>query len=558
MKKRLISILSLALAFTLVACGGGTKTQAPKDGAETASAGGEQVHNTWYIEEPTTLNSAQGSDVSSYSLLLNIMEPLVRSVESEDGKVTIEPAGAESWETSEDGLTWTFKIREGNTWTNGDPVTAKDYAFGIQTALDPERGAGGMGWMLDTIEGYAETVAGTKSGYETGVKAVDDYTLEIKLSRPTSYFIQLAATRPMLPIHQAKYEENAQNYGAELNTIEQCGPFTMTDWTHQTEVKLVKNENYWDKDKVNLSKVSWRIMTDETTRYNAFLNGEIDGVNTDKKEWEDKFNAMGNVINKKFASPSLTYLFFNTEVKPFNNPKVRLAISAAFDRQEFVDSILNGVGFPAYGWVTPAITTAEGVEYRQAVPAQLEKIIKEVGDPKALLEEGLKEEGMTIEQFQPRFDIGGTSASMREWGDYYINVFQTKLGVNINLSLNEWSAFSDQVQQGNYEIGQMAWFADYNDPYTMLSLLQSETDGIMTKWKNPEYDKLVEEAVNEKDPQKQLDLYSQAEEIALREAPVLPIFFTQVNNFRYDYVKGLAYNNFATQGLKYVDTSARP
>lgn len=561
MKRRLVALI-MAMAMLLAACSGGntavTEGATPPEDptastteatSEAGGEAGEQYLNTWYQEEPTSLNSTKGSDASSYNILLNIQEPLVRSVEKEDGTLEITPAGAESWETSEDGLTWTFKIREGNKWTNGDPVTANDYAFGITKSVSNEFYSEGMGWLMDCIEG-ANTEA-------PAVKAVDDNTLEIKLVRPTSYFLNLASTRPMLPIHQATYEAHPENYGTEIDTIEQCGPFVATEWTHQTEIKMVKNENYWDKDNVNLDKVSWRIINEENTRYNAFLNGEIDTVGTNKMEWEEKFKAIENVTQKTYPGSSMTYFFFNTEAKPFNNAKVRRAFSAAFDRQEAVDGLLNGVGVPAYGWVTPGITNQAGEEYRTVVVDPFKEVLDKVTDPKALLEEGLQEEGMTLAEFQPKFGIGGTSTDVRQWGDYYIARLNQVLGVNVDLSLNEWSAFSSQVNAGDFQIAQMGWFPDYNDPYHMMSLLLSDVNGVMTKYNNPEYDKLVDEASMEQDPAKQTDLYKQAEILLAEDSPVIPMWFAVNNTFRYDYVKGMAYSPFATQGLRYIDTSAR-
>lgn len=577
--KRKLLVLLMAMVMIFTACSGGSNNEvvetppedptatteevadaadgtdtaeAPEanDGESTTATAGGQYLNTWYQEEPTTLNSAKGSDASSYEILKNIQEPLIRLVEQEDGTLEITPAGAESWETSEDGLTWTFKIREGNNWTNGDPVTAKDYEFGIKTSLIPANYSEGMGWLLDVIEG-----ANTE---EPKVVATDETTLEITLVRPTGYFLSLASLRPMLPIHQGAYEANPENYGAEVDTIEMSGPFKVTEWTHQTELKLERNENYWDAANVPLDNISWRIINEENTRYNAFLNNELDTVGTTIAEWEEQFKAIDNVEQNTFPGPSMTYFFFNTEAKPFNNPKVRLAFSAAFNREEAVAGLLNGIGIPAYGWVTPAITNGEGKEYREVVKDPFKEVLDAVEDPRALLEEGLAEEGMTIEEFNPRFDIGGTSTQMREWGDYYIATIQNALGVELNLSLSEWSAFSAQVNEGDFEIAQMGWFADYNDPYHMMSLLLSDVNGVLTRYSNPEYDALVQEAVKEEDPVKQTELYEEAELMLAEESPVIPMWFAINNIFRYDYIDGMAYNPFNTQGLRYVDTSARP
>ena len=583
-KKSLILILATALALT--ACNGGQENNAPTqegtqqeagenseniEGAEHGATGAkdeqkeagemdaEQTLNTWEQEDPTSLNSAIGSDRSSFRILTNVMEPLVRQIENtDDSSITTEPAGAESWEVSEDGLTWTFKIREGMKWSNGDPLTAKDYEFGITRSLDKEDGAGGMGWMLDCIKGATDSMAGKIKTDEVGVKAVDDTTLEITLNQETPYFLQLCSTRPTLPINQKVFEEHGENYGTAIDKIEFSGPFIITEWTHQTGLKLEKNPEYWDVENVHYETVDWRILEEETTRMNAFLNGEIDNVGTNIAEWQQQFQQLDNVFQREVKQPAVDYLFFNTEKTPFNNPKVRLAFSLAIDREEAIQAVYNGVGVPSYGLVMHGITMDEK-EYRQEVAGPIQALYDKHPDPKALLVEGLEEEGLGSDPgaLSVTLEFGGTSEKMKEIGDYLLNVFAEKLGVNVNVKLNEWTAFSSQVQDGNFEIGYMAWFADYNDPYHMLSLMLTDTDGLNTRWSNDEYDKLIQEGLSSKDPAERLAKYGEAESILSEESPVIPILNAISNTFRYDYVYGWQTSEFSTQGLKYGFTSGR-
>lgn len=583
-KKKFLPLL-LVLALGLGACGNKTE-EAPEDNTEqTVDAGemdnkddnqpdaeapaiegnsdqkeagekdAEQYLNTFYVEEPTTLNSALNSDASSWALLKNLMEPLVRNVENvETGELTAEPAAAESWEVSEDGLTWTFKIREGMKWSDGDPVTAKDYEFGIRTALDSTTGAGGMGWLLDVLEGYDEN--GGDNAKES-VTATDDYTLEFKLKTPTPFFLQLASTRPTLPIKQSAYEEFGDKYGAEAANFVGNGPFIITDWVHQTEVKLEKNPEYWDADNVYLENVNWRIINEEATMMNAFQTGEIDSVSTNKAEYQAQFAAKPDVIHKTVNRPSVDFMFFNTEKAPYNNPKVRLALSLAIDREEAIQAIYHEVGKPAYGFVMHGVNTDEGEEYRSVVEGPLKALQAEHADPKALLEEGLAEEGMTIDEFQANLDFGGVNEDSKRIGDYMINTFQDKLGVNLNVNMNEWAAFNDQIKNGSFDIGYMAWFADVNDPYHMLSLMLSGNDGIHTGWENEEYDKLVEEGLASNDPAERLKKYEEAETILSEESPVIPMLYAERNSFMYDYLYGWQLSEFSSQGMKYQFTSGR-
>ena len=583
-KKKFLPLL-LVLALGLGACGNKTE-EAPEDNTEqTVDAGemdnkddnqpdaeapaiegnsdqkeagekdAEQYLNTFYVEEPTTLNSALNSDASSWELLKNLMEPLVRNVENvETGELTAEPAAAESWEVSEDGLTWTFKIREGMKWSDGDPVTAKDYEFGIRTALDSTTGAGGMGWLLDVLEGYDEN--GGDNAKES-VTATDDYTLEFKLKTPTPFFLQLASTRPTLPIKQSAYEEFGDKYGAEAANFVGNGPFIITDWVHQTEVKLEKNPEYWDADNVYFENVNWRIINEEATMMNAFQTGEIDSVSTNKAEYQAQFAAKPDVLHHKVNRPAVDFMFFNTEKAPYDNAKVRLAFSLALDREEAILGAYNEVGIPGYGFVMHGINTDQGEEYRSVVEGPIKALQEKYPDPKALLEEGLAEAGMTLDEFQANLDFGGVNEDTKKTGDYLINSFQEKLGITINVNMNEWAAFNDQIQNGSFDIGYMAWFADFNDPYHMLSLMLSGNDGVHTGWENKEYDKLVEEGLMSKDPAERLKKYEEAETLLSEEAPVIPIIYGERNSFIYDYLYGWQLSEFSTQGMKYQFTSGR-
>lgn len=591
LKKKLLA-LSLVLALGLTACGGddaGDDTEAETPEVSDTTTGGDeetdeteaegednggessltsqpepgekdadQYFNTFTVEEPTTLNSAQGSDKSSFAVLTNIMEPLVRQVEdTKTGQLEIQPAAAESWETSDDQLTWTFHLRDGMKWSNGDPLTANDYEFGMKRALDVTDGAGGMGYLLSCIENANESMTGDVDTEEVGVTAVDDTTLEIKLVRETPYFLQLLSTRPTLPIHQATFEELGDSYGQEAEGLVTCGPFNITSWTHQSNMDFEKNPDYWDAENVYFDKVSQRIISEETTYMNAFLNGELDQISTTDAEWEEQFKAKEDVFLQLIKNPAVDYMFFNTEEKPYNNAKVRRAISAAINREESISAVYNDVGVPAYGLVMHGIAY-EGEEWRQIVPTEeLEAIIKEGDDPKALLEEGLKEEGMTPDEFTLNLEFGGTSQEMVEMGDYFIQSLEETLGTTVTVQTNEWAAFSDKVQNGDFQLGYMAWFADYNDPYHMLELMLSDVDGLQCNWESEEYDKLIEEALTTTDSQERLEKYTEAEKIIAEESPVIPILNSVKQTFRYEYLYGWQNSQFSTQGWKNMYTSGR-
>lgn len=224
MKKKMIAIiLAGAMAFSLAACGGGdeksSKSDVTVDGNQLDA---DQYYNTYMSADPTTLDSVKGNDTYSWSVLLNIMEPLTR-MDEQDGENVRVPAGAESWESNEDGTVWTFKLND-NKWSDGEPVTAEDYVYGIKRTLDPDSGSLNS-YLITCIKNGKAVNNGEMSVDELGVKAIDDKTLEITLEQPTPYFLSLTDTRAMLPQRQDIVEKYGDTYGAEASNIVCNGPF---------------------------------------------------------------------------------------------------------------------------------------------------------------------------------------------------------------------------------------------------------------------------------------------------------------------------------------------
>lgn len=564
MKKILLTLL-LVTALVFTACGGndapgtgettpeettGTETESESESAEIVPG---QYLNTYLVSEPTTLDPSKGADTYSNSILTNILEPLVRLEENEDGSVEVTPAGAENYEVSEDGLTHTFTIRAGNKWHDGQEVTAEDYAYGIKRSLNPETGSP-YSFLLTMIKNAPAVLDGTMGVDDLGV-TVDGNKLIVELERMTPYFSQIAYQRVMMPQRADLVEQHGQAYGAEPQFSN--GPYKIDSWTHNAEIILSKNENYWDAANVQLEKVTLKIIQDENTIYNAFDVGEIDNVGSNRPEWRERFEAKDNVTHKAIVNPQTFFLFFNTQDEVFKNDKVRLAFSSAIDREDLANVIFDGVMTPAYGWIPPQIT-AGAEQYRDQVEEPL-KALMEGKDPKELLVEGLTELGMDPDpaNLTVTISLGGADQFFRDYAEYLGNTFNTKLGVTAESDLNQWEIFDGKVQEGNFQMGYMAWGADYNDPSSMLGLFDSKNAAIATGWVNEEFDKLIADAASETDEATRLDLFKQAEQLLIEEAPVSPVVFPGSNVYRYDYYTGIGYNPFDTTGLKNGSTAGR-
>lgn len=562
--KRILAVmLAGAMMLSMAACGGESKEEsAAQPSAEQKTIDGnvldaEQYFNGYIDSEPTTLDSVVGNDQYSGSVLTNTMEPLTRLAEK-DGKNIREGAGAESWESNEDGTVWTFHLRD-NNWSDGQPVKAQDYVYSIVRTLTPETGSPNS-YLITCVKNANAVLAGEMDPSELGVKAIDDKTVEFTLEQPTPYFLSLTDTRVMMPQRQDIVEQYGESYGAEASNLVYNGPFKLESWMHNSELVLVKNDQYWDKDNVNLQTINYKIMNDENTIFNSFTNGSIDSCSCGTPEWMEKFKAMDNVEYLHYVSPAIRYNFYNTKDELFQNANIRNAFTLALDREDIVNTIYFGTMSPAYSWVPDGVSTGEQGIYRAQVEEPL-KAMYETADPKELLLKGMEELGLGSDPstLEVTFSLGGVDQWMKNYGEYYQQTFKNVLGVNVVLDFNEWGTFQQKVTSGEYQMGYMQWSIDYNDPYAMLSIMHSssEKSNVGTGWTNEEYDKLLEQAAVEMDEAKRVELYKQAEELLFQEGPLCPVVCTAANTFRYTYIKNSNTMPFTSTGLKYTYVSGR-
>lgn len=547
MKKKLVAaLLVAAMTLSLTACGGG--------GGKSSSGGGEvQQYNTYLATEPSTLDTIKGNDMYGWDINKNTLEPLTRLVEK-DGKQEREGAGAESWEPNEDGTVWTFKLRD-NKWSDGKDVTAADYAYGITRTLDPEAGSPNSFFTAPYIKNGQKVVNGEVGVEELGVKVVDDKTLEITLESPTPYFMSITDTRACYPVRQDIAEKYGETYGSELDTLVFNGPFKVESWTHNSEITLVKNDQYWDKDNVKLDKVNFAIVTDSNARYNSFESGALDFSSVGEQEWVDRFDKKENVKRVDTQQPAMRFDFFNVKDELFSNLNIRKAFTLAVDREDMATTIYQDLHVPAYWWVPQGISTGENGGYRDQVEGPLEKMAKEE-DAKELLLEGMKELGLGSDpsKITVKYSLSATTQWARNYGEYVQQKYKDILGVNIELDFNEWSTFQQKTNSGEFQMANMVWTTDYDDPMSMISLFTTENSGnIPTGWSNKKFDELIAKASREMDESKRVELYSQAEQVLFEEGcNICPLVNERKISFNYDYVKNLNERETTTTGFKYV------
>ena len=557
-KKILASLLALSMitSVALVGCGKGEEK-----GAGTATNGeadAEQYLNMLLQSEPKTIDQSKSSDSYSSQILANCQESLTRIVQDENGKDKIEKGIAESWETSDDKLTWTFKLRDAK-WSDGKPVTAEQFVYGITRTLD-QNTASPYAFLLYPIANAVEFNSGKAKAEELGVKAVDEKTVEFTLASPCAYFLDLTYFKVMQPQREDIVKEHGDKYGSEADSMVYCGPFMISEWVHNNKVEFVKNPEYWDAENVKLDKVTMKIIKEESARMNELLNGSLDMATVVKPEWIEKFDSTGEYEAKKGYDGSTTYTFFNLKDKLFSNAKVRKAFIVAEDRENKIKTLRKGLGEPALGFVPKSVQIG-GEEYRTKVnELPVQKLMDENTDPKALLIEGMKELGLgedpskiTISYLQ-----SGTDAVAKEYAEFQQQVYTKKLGINVKVDFVEWAQFQERTDNFDYQVAGMAWTGDYNDPNTYLDLWTSTAGVVPTGWSNPKYDELIAKAGKSDDPNERAELFKEAERILLYEDGVVsPEAWRFKNTYVRKYVKNYTAPLFGTIDLKYTYTTGR-
>ncbi|WP_309480297.1 peptide ABC transporter substrate-binding protein [Brevibacillus agri] len=545
MKKNVFVAMSsiLVLGAALAGCGGGNQA-APADNnaagnktETTAPAAGPKVLKLNLHSEPPTADPGIAEDTTSSTIITATFEGLTRV--GKDNKV--HEAAAESYTVSEDGKKYTFKIRDAK-WSNGDPVTAKDFEFAWKRALDPKT-ASNYAYQLYYVKGAEAFNKGTGKVEDVGVKALDDKTLEVELTNPTPFFLELVAFKTYFPVHQKTVEAN-DKWATDAKTIVGNGPFKMETWEHKSKLVVVKNENYWDKDNVKLDKIEFSMVEDENTELSMFENGELDWAGAPTSALPtDAIPALkesGKMTTQPIAG---TYFYrFNTEKAPFNNAKIRKAFAYAIDRQSLIDNILQAGQLPATGYVPPSMALNKDGYFKD----------KDLETAKKLLEEGMKEAGISK---LPTLTLSyNTSEGHKKIAEAIQDQWKKNLGVDVKLENKEWKVYIEDVHQGKYQIARAGWLADFNDPINFLEMFKDKNGGNNdTGWEHPKYKELLNQSALEQDPEKRKAILAKAEQILMDEMPIMPIYYYAQSWLQSEKVDGAILDGLGMIDFKYVD-----
>lgn len=524
-----------------------TATEEPKpQETNIQDADADSYLNVLLKSEPSSLDVAKFLDTYSRSVMYNILEPLTRV---QNGVVT--GAGAESWEISEDGLTYTFYLRD-NRWSDGQAVVAGDYLYALQRQADPTN-AWPLASDMYSIAGFEDVFSGAAAADALGVTAPDDKTLVITLDNADAGFL---TNTDIFPCRQDYAEKYGDQYGADADKIIGCGPFVLKEWNHSSSLVFEKNDQYWEADAVKLTKYTSHIMEDVNAMMSSFENGSLDYVSVSNIDYIHKFSADSNLTSKKMSAARTFMIVFNCEDPVFSNQKIRLAFSLALDRETMAEIITGGTGTVATGLI-PNECNVGSLNFREAAGDVIGKLQNENPDPKALLIAGMEEAGLGSDPsaLTVKFAWGATTADARTYSELIQQMWQETLGVKVELEFNDSSTHMSNVNTGNYQMASTSWGAN-PEPWFQLSRWANKKGG-QSRWANSEYMQLVKQGVSTQDEAQRLELYRQAEEMLLSEAAIAPCYWTGSIRFSYGYVKNFSDNVFDTTGMKYLYTQGR-
>ena len=551
-----------AAALGLAACGGSKSGSTATSGNASSAGSSTGSINTagftvQYGSNPETLDPALNSAVDGGNTIITVFETLLIINENNEAV----PGQAESWTTSEDGLTWTFTMRDGLKWSDGSELNAKDFEYSFKRMANPDTAAPYAETCLGMIDGFEEAAGfPDKDGNPTvepnldalNVKASDDgKTLTIVLGYPCSYFDKIAAFAAMSPVQKATVEANGDAWCTSPDTYVCNGPYMITEWTPSERIVLTKNPNYvggWDNSKIVSDSITLLLLEDSSASYAAYNSGEavlIKDVPTDEIPSLTKAEDGGDFYVDTILGTY--YVSLNLKRDAFKDPKVRKALNLAIDRDYVANTIMQGTYSAADSIVGPGIVDEKGnfhdngnapyisADY-EANLAEAKKLLEEAGYPNG---EGFP----TIEYScnDAGYHVPLAEYLQQAWGD---------LGITLTINKMEWSSFTPARRAGEYDVARNGWVMDYNDPSNMLDLFCSGNGNNDGKYSNPEFDAAIE-ASCVADVTEHFAQLHKAEDILMEDNGCLPIAYYNDYWLQSSSLKGIWHNPYGYWYLQY-------
>ncbi len=505
--KNLLKLVFLAQLLLLSASCGDNQTNVEKGNINGTLFWGNGT-------EPQSLDPQIATGVPEHHVISALMEGLVLK----DRKTLLpKPGVAESWDISDDGRVYTFKIRDNARWSNGDSLTANDFVWSWWRALQPALG-NLYAYMLFPIENAQEYYEGALTDFsKVGAKALDENTLQVTLNHPTPYFLQLLDHYSLFPVHK----ETIEKFGAAdergtrwtyAGNLVGNGAFTLDEWEINRKILVKKNKNYWDSDNVDLNEIVFLPIDNMVTEERMFRAGQLHVTSSLPA---DKIATYKEIDDSPMRiSPYLGTYFYriNVDVPHLQDPKIRRALAMAIDRVNLVEKITKGGQIPAYAMTPPGTMGYFPESSLQYDPEQARKLLSDAGYPDG-------------KDFPITEILYNTNEGHRKIAIAIQEMWKKNLNIDIQILNQEWKVYLDSESAGEYQISRAGWIGDYVDPNNFLDMFICEGGNNRTGWCNEEYDDLILKiAPATKSHKERLEIFQKAETMLLDDMPVIPIY----------------------------------
>ena len=521
MKKLSLLVSGIALAGLIVSCNG-------KKAADSSL----KVLHVQVGPSPETIDPALNSAVDGGNMLIHAFEGLVKF----DRDNNIVAGVAEKWETSEDGLTWTFHLRPDLKWSDGSALTADDFVYSWRRVADPVTAAPYGYDLLSVVKGYDEAAAGDVE--KLAVSAPDASTFVVQLSTPCIYFDKIAAFSVLVPVQKATIEKFGDSWATKAESYVSDGPYYMTEFTDGAQIVFTKNPYYWDSANITFDQIVWHLIEDANTSYTAYNQGELQLIKD--VPTEEIPSLRGNSEFNMAPIMGTYYVTFNTKKAPFDDARVREALSLAIDRKHVADVIMQGTYSPAKNFVGPGVSDAAAGSSFEAVTTatygdhfSTDNYAADLEKAKKLLADAGYPEGKGFPQFEYLTNDSGYHKSVAE----YLQAAWAELGLTMTVNIQEWKTVTADRRSGNFDLARNGWVYDWDDPSNMINLLETNNGNNDGKYSSKEFDSLVDQARNATDVAVHYDLLHKAEQVLLNDAAMAPVayyneFWLQKSNLK--------------------------
>jgi oligopeptide transport system substrate-binding protein len=490
--------------------------------------------------DPATLDHHRTSTVAEANLIRDLYEGLV--VVAPDGDTV--PGVAESWEQSEDGLTYTFTLREDARWSNGDPVTAGDFVFAYRRIMDPATAAG-YASILFPIANAQAINAGDMAVEELGARAVDDRTLEITLANPTPYFLDLLTHQTGMPLHPPTVEEHGDQF-TRAGTLVTNGAYMLESFTPNDRIVLRKNPEFHDAANVDIDAISYIPFEDRSACLRRFEAGEVH-ICSDVPAEQMAYMRENHPEALRIAPYlGVYYLPVKTEKDTLSDPRVRQAMSMVIDRDFIANQVWQETMLPAYSLIPPGI--ANYVEDAPQLDYAGADLLDREDDAIALLEEaGVS--GLSVElRYNSSENHKNTMAAVAD--------MLSSIGISASLVEMEGTNYFNYLREdGDFDLARAGWIGDYNDPQNFLYIFESDVSFNYPGWQNDEYDGLMRQAEQETDLQARAEILAQAERLFLDEVPGIPLMYYSSRALVSERIGGWEDNVLNAHGTRFLSLS---